>query len=75
MNQLTKNFVNQIHNCDAIVGMKILPDECIPLTVTSPPYDDLRHFGGYKWDFEVFSEMADELADHSARRCHRVDRR
>ena len=61
MNQPSKNFVNQIRNCDAIVGMKRLPDEYIPLTVTSPPYDGLRHFGGYKWDFDVFRQMADEL--------------
>lgn len=28
------------------------PDECIDLTVTSPPYDKLRNYKGYTLDFE-----------------------
>lgn len=35
-------------NCD---GMMLLPRECIDLVVTSPPYDDLRTYGGHDWDF------------------------
>jgi len=35
-------------NCD---GMMLLPRECIDLVVTSPPYDDLRTYGGHSWDF------------------------
>ena len=27
------------------------PDACIDLVVTSPPYDDLRTYGGHSWDF------------------------
>ena len=43
---------NQIINMDCVQGMKSLPDECIPLTVTSPPYDDLRTYDGLaEWDF------------------------
>jgi DNA modification methylase len=61
MRKLSKNFVNKIHHCDAIVGMKRLPDECIPLTVTSPPYDGLRTFGGDSWNDDTFRRMADEL--------------
>jgi site-specific DNA-methyltransferase (adenine-specific) len=30
-----------------------LPDSCIPLTVTSPPYDDLRDYDGDTFDFEA----------------------
>lgn len=29
-----------------------IPDGCIDLTVTSPPYDDLREYGGHSWNFE-----------------------
>lgn len=29
--------VNKIHNIDCVKGMKILPDYCIDLIVTSPP--------------------------------------
>jgi len=32
--------------------MSGFPDECIDLTVTSPPYDNLRKYQGYTFDFE-----------------------
>lgn len=37
---------------DNVTLMKELPDNCIDLTVTSPPYDNLRTYNGFKWDFE-----------------------
>lgn len=43
---------NQIIQGDNVQGMKSLPDGIIPLTVTSPPYDELRTYGGLsQWDF------------------------
>lgn len=44
--------MNNIYNCDCVEGMRNLPDECIDLTVTSPPYDNLRKYNGFSWDFE-----------------------
>lgn len=44
---------NQIYNMDCLEGMKLLPDNCIDLTVTSPPYDNLRKYNGFSWDFEA----------------------
>ncbi|MDR0231729.1 MAG: site-specific DNA-methyltransferase [Dysgonamonadaceae bacterium] len=44
--------VNNIYNIDCLLGMKKLPKECIDLVVTSPPYDDLRNYNGYIFDFE-----------------------
>lgn len=35
-------------NCEV---MRQLPSESIDLVVTSPPYDDLRTYGGHSWDF------------------------
>lgn len=35
-------------NCDV---MRQIPSESIDLVVTSPPYDDLRTYGGHSWDF------------------------
>jgi len=35
-------------NCEV---MRTLPSESIDLVVTSPPYDDLRTYGGHDWDF------------------------
>ena len=43
--------INQIicgDNCD-VLGT--FPRDCIDLVVTSPPYDDLRMYGGHEWDF------------------------
>jgi site-specific DNA-methyltransferase (adenine-specific) len=46
---------NQIICCDCVEAMKQLPDCCIPLTVTSPPYDDLREYGGHPFDFQAIA--------------------
>lgn len=32
-----------------------LPDSSIDLTVTSPPYDDLREYNGYTFEFEAIA--------------------
>ena len=37
---------------DCLEGMKLLDDNSIDLTVTSPPYDNLRKYNGYSFDFE-----------------------
>ena len=37
---------------DCLEGMRLLPDESVDLTVTSPPYDNLRTYNGYSFDFE-----------------------
>ena len=44
--------LNKIYNMDCVDGMKQLSDNSIDLTVTSPPYDDLRKYRGYSFDFE-----------------------
>ena len=41
--------------------MKELEESCIPLTVTSPPYDDLRAYSGSPWTFDVFQDIAKQL--------------
>lgn len=38
---------------DCVRLMQELPDNCIDLTVTSPPYDNLRSYKGFSWDFEA----------------------
>lgn len=49
---------NKIYNMDCVDGMKLLQDKSIDLTVTSPPYDNLRKYNDYEWNFE---EVAKEL--------------
>ena len=43
----------QIYNTDCVQGMRMLADEYVDLTVTSPPYDNLRTYKGFEWDFEA----------------------
>lgn len=50
--------LNKIHLGDNIKLMKEIDDNAIDLTVTSPPYDDLRAYNGYSFDFE---KVAKEL--------------
>lgn len=50
--------LDYIANADCLDGFKILPDACVDLTVTSPPYDNMRAYKGYSWDFE---RVAQEL--------------
>ncbi|MFM7010083.1 MAG: DNA-methyltransferase [Betaproteobacteria bacterium] len=45
---------------DNVEVLSGLPDASIDLTVTSPPYDNLREYGGLSWNF-------DELAAQRAR--------
>ncbi len=44
--------LNKIYNIDCVEGMRMLPDGFVDLTVTSPPYDNLRTYKGFTWDFE-----------------------
>ncbi len=44
-------LLDAVHCMDNCQGMMLLPDESIDLVVTSPPYDDLRTYGGHSWDF------------------------
>jgi len=46
-----------IYNEDCLTGMKkYLPNESIDLTVTSPPYDNLRDYKGYEFNFEGIAQ-------------------
>jgi site-specific DNA-methyltransferase (adenine-specific) len=44
-------MLNLIHG-DCLEVMKTLPDNHVDLTVTSPPYDNLRTYNGFTFDFE-----------------------
>jgi DNA modification methylase len=50
-------FIDQLLRCDCLEGMPRLPDSSIPLTLTSPPYDALREYGGHRFDFEKFQAV------------------
>lgn len=41
-----------LYHGDNVEVLRGIPDQSIDLVVTSPPYDDLRTYGGHSWDFE-----------------------
>lgn len=45
-----------IYNEDCLETMKRMPDGHIDLTLTSPPYDNLRTYNGYSFDFESIAK-------------------
>src|SRR5690625_6341873 len=45
-------MVNEIIQGDCLEVMRDIPDSSVDLTVTSPPYDNLRTYNGFEWDFE-----------------------
>ena len=49
---MTMIELNRIYNEDCLEGMKRIQDGFVDLTVTSPPYDNLRKYEGFEWDFE-----------------------
>ena len=44
--------INRIYCEDNVKGMKRLGDNTIDMVCTSPPYDNLRKYNGYSFDFE-----------------------
>jgi site-specific DNA-methyltransferase (adenine-specific) len=50
--------MNEIICGNCIDVMRKMKDECIDLVVTSPPYDNIRDYHGYSFDFET---VANEL--------------
>ena len=51
-------LMNRIHVENCVDTMKKMPTGFVDLVVTSPPYDNLRDYNGYEFDFEA---IANEL--------------
>lgn len=53
--------LDTVYNEDCRLTMARMPENFIDLTVTSPPYDQLRDYDkecGVEWNFEVFQDVA-----------------
>ena len=62
MNKKIAQYMSKINKEDCIKFMKKLPDNCVDLTVTSPPYDDLRDYENeLVWNYNTFRKVAREL--------------
>jgi DNA modification methylase len=48
--------INTIYNENCLDTMARMPNNYIDLTVTSPPYDNLRDYNGYSFDFESIAK-------------------
>jgi site-specific DNA-methyltransferase (adenine-specific) len=47
--------INEVHIESCLTTMSKMSDGLIDLTVTSPPYDNLREYNGYSFDFEAIA--------------------
>tara|TARA_R110002049_G_scaffold1363_1_gene10650 strand:- start:60 stop:818 length:759 start_codon:yes stop_codon:yes gene_type:complete len=49
-------MINKTHNENCLDTMARMKDNFIDLTITSPPYDNLRKYNGYSFDFESIAK-------------------
>lgn len=56
-NKDVKNKLDKIYRSDCIEFMKSMDENSVDLTVTSPPYDELRDYKGYSFDFENIAKQ------------------
>ena len=49
--------LDNIYRSDCIEFMKSMDENSIDLTITSPPYDELRNYNGYSFDFENIAKQ------------------
>lgn len=50
-------MIDTIYNENCLDTMSRMPDGLIDLTITSPPYDNLREYNGYSFDFESIAKQ------------------
>jgi len=55
--KMMEKFINKIIEGNCVEVMKQFDDNVIDLTVTSPPYDDLRNYKGYVFPFEEIAQQ------------------
>lgn len=53
--------MTQIINQDCLTWMKTQPDNIIDVVLTSPPYDNIRQYNGYSFDFEATAQQLARL--------------
>jgi DNA modification methylase len=43
---------DHIYHANCVDALKSFPDECIDVVCTSPPYDDVRDYNGFCFDYK-----------------------
>lgn len=51
-------FIGTIWHSEALELLRSLPDNSVDMILTSPPYDNLRTYKGFTWDFEAIAKEA-----------------
>jgi DNA modification methylase len=46
----------KIYNENCLITMSNMPDNFIDFVITSPPYDDIRNYNGYQFEFEKIAK-------------------
>lgn len=49
--------IDKVYTGDCVEGMQTLDAESVDMVLTSPPYDELRKYNGFSWDFEKAAQQ------------------
>jgi len=60
----TSDFINKIIQGDCVATVQKLDDDSIDLVITSPPYDNLRAYGGYHFDATPLIQQIFRVTKH-----------
>ena len=60
-----EQYVNTIMVGDNVESCRKLPDDCINLVVTSPPYDDIRNYDNKLYDSDTKEELLEKYNGYS----------
>lgn len=58
---LPENLINQVFCGDAAEVLKNFPDNYVDMVITSPPYDNLREYGGDHFDLDMFKKISTQI--------------
>lgn len=56
--------LNIIYNEDCLTTLRRMDDDMLQLTVTSPPYDQLKEYDGYSWDVVATARLLYEKTSY-----------
>ncbi len=59
-----KDMIGNVMNTDCLEAMKLIPDNSIDLVLTSPPYDNLRDYEGYSFNFKETAKQIERVLKH-----------
>jgi site-specific DNA-methyltransferase (adenine-specific) len=55
-NKIGQIMTYQLHNQNCLDWMNTQPEKSVDIVLTSPPYDNIRNYNGYSFDFESVAQ-------------------